>query len=798
MHIHDPHVTSLVSVSANGRHTTETTRIVSSVLSGVPAYIQEDVNTSAVVESWDFSYDLGDTSLLGEVQETAAMGVVLKSKRKVYENSDYPMLTWAQHQDEYLDEMLRLEGRGYAAIYSTCGGCGEANPVFRCEHQTCYGPSLYCQKCVVERHTCLPTHWIEEWNGQFFECHELKSLGLVIQLGHPVGYGYPNPVKAHKNSVVIDVTGVHNVEVNFCHCDGKLEKRQQLMRVCWWPATTRDPQMCATFTVDRHCAFRHIVRQYRTTVMMKRAGRGHDPTGGNQSPEGWDKIDWKSMPEDLCYKYFLFLAQDCNFRLVNRDVSSSGKDPILGDGYGYFVNNEKYAEFLRGHVSEEEISSCSGFRALFLANRKHVKGLCTTGVGGVTCARHNMWRPNGIGDLQLGERFCNMDFILFSALLSIIIVYLILSYDIACQYYKNFWTRMSQLPSSMHLLLDPKNVWFKVPNFHLPPHKVACHSAFLFHYMWGAGRTHGKTVEQNWEFSNGAVASTKVMGVGTQHATLEDLFGFHNWRQTVSWRRIFPKRMVENVTEGQIHRNAFEAFDAALRQTEPAMAESWKKWVETWDSRQHFNGTESPFELKEKGMTMREIRLKLAKEELLRSGEEEEVEQEETPSTFILMGLQIEESQRYLVVDVKAVANPTDAQTVDFMKRRGVLLKRIRAFRKMQRTYMPNLRRYLTPTQRAMLDSETDREAEGVRLFMPSDIVEVSKREKACAVGLPEVEAELRMGEAREALHSLRQALRARTMTNQFCLRHCTGQRMLMRGQGVLHQINLNRIWASG
>ncbi|KAJ6447385.1 hypothetical protein C8R45DRAFT_835341 [Mycena sanguinolenta] len=90
-----------------------------------------------------------------------------------------------------------------------------------------------------------------------------------------------------------------------------------------------------------------------------------------------------------------------------------------------------------------------------------------------------------------------------------------------------------------------------------------------------------------------------------------------------------------------------------------------------------------------------------------------------------------------------------------------------------------------------MLDSEADRDAEALRLFMPSDILEASKREKACAVRLPSVEAELRIGEAREALHSLRQGLRARTMTNRFRLRHCTGQRMLTRGQGVLGQINL-------
>lgn len=148
-------------------------------------------------------------------------------------------------------------------------------------------------------------------------------------------------------------------------------------------------------------------------------------------------------------------------------------------------------------------------------------------------------------------------------------------------------------------------------------------------------------------------------------------------------------------------------------------------------------------------------------------------------------------NRRNLAIDVKAVTNPTEAQTVDILKRRNMLLRRIRAFRKLQRAYMPNVRRFLTASQRAMWDSETERDAEAVRLFMPSDILDNVKRVKACAVGLPDIESDLQTGEAREALHALRQALRARTMTNRFRLRHCTGQRMLTRGQGVLRQINL-------
>ncbi|KAJ7165438.1 hypothetical protein C8R43DRAFT_878439, partial [Mycena crocata] len=748
-------------------------------------------------------------------------------------------------RSSYLDETLRLEGRGGEEIHAYCGGCAEAAPKYRCEHQMCYGPGMFCQRCIVLRHQVLPLHWIQEWQGKFFQRTSLAQLGLEVQTGHPPGFACETSTRGHHQFVVIDVTGIHTVNLYFCECDSDIKRHQQLMRMRWWPATAKNPRTCATFACirlfqmlnclgkvsahdflrslelltnndglsplpDRRRAFRHIVRQWRDILRLKRAARGHYPNGiattaqgelalpcracphdGRNVPAGWNNINWAAMPEDLRYKYFLFLAQDCNFRLINRDVSSTEKDPIIGDGLGYFVNNARYAQFLRAYVSEEEISSCSGFQAMFLANRKRVKGLRTTGVGGVTCARHNMWRGNGIGDLQRGERYCNMDFILASAIFGAIMFYLILSYDIACQYGKLFWKRMKSLPQGMHPDLAEARVWFKVPNFHLPPHKPSCHSPYSFHWMWGAGRTHGETVEQNWEFTNGAAASTKMMGVGARHSTLEDLFGFHNWRRLVAWRRIFTTRMAENVKEGQVHRDAFEAFDAALREQDGEMVDKWQKWVHNWESRQHTDNAESPFEVKEKVMSMKDIRVKLAKEELIHNGDGGQVESEDTPSTFVLMGLEIEESQRYLTIDIKAQTTPTDLQSLDFLKRRTAITRRIRAFRKLQRTYMPNVRRFLTQSQRALWDSEADRDAEAVRLFLPSDIGDKKQRAKGCAQGLADCEAQLREAEAREALVKLREGLSIRTMTNRFRRRNFTGQRALTRGQGILRQLNM-------
>lgn len=51
------------------------------------------------------------------------------------------------------------------------------------------------------------------------------------------------------------------------------------------------------------------------------------------------------------------------------------------------------------------MTTCAGFQALALANLKLVKGNVTTGIAGVACARHEMWRPCGLANLQKGERY---------------------------------------------------------------------------------------------------------------------------------------------------------------------------------------------------------------------------------------------------------------------------------------------------------------------------------------------------------------------------------------------------------
>ena len=45
------------------------------------------------------------------------------------------------------------------------------------------------------------------------------------------------------------------------------------------------------------------------------------------------------------------------------------------------------------------------------------------------------------------------------------------------------------------------------------------------------GRTHGETVEQEWAYINLAALSTREMGPGARHTTLDDNWGGWNWNK---------------------------------------------------------------------------------------------------------------------------------------------------------------------------------------------------------------------------------------------------------------------------
>jgi hypothetical protein len=59
----------------------------------------------------------------------------------------------------------------------------------------------------------------------------------------------------------------------------------------------------------------------------------------------------------LCYRflYILFIALDACFRLKRRMISSEFKDPGLGTGWAYVMENPPYCHYLLGVTEQKEV-----------------------------------------------------------------------------------------------------------------------------------------------------------------------------------------------------------------------------------------------------------------------------------------------------------------------------------------------------------------------------------------------------------------------------------------------------------
>ena len=90
-------------------------------------------------------------------------------------------------------------------------------------------------------------------------------LGLRIQLGHNGGR-CSLPLPAASNFLVFDISGVHELHVDFCGCRPiyQLDKRIQLLRKRWFPTTTSRPQ--TVFTFDCLDMFHELMLQGKTTL----------------------------------------------------------------------------------------------------------------------------------------------------------------------------------------------------------------------------------------------------------------------------------------------------------------------------------------------------------------------------------------------------------------------------------------------------------------------------------------------------------------------------------------------------
>ncbi|KAF7300232.1 CxC2 domain-containing protein [Mycena kentingensis (nom. inval.)] len=386
-------------------------------------------------------------------------------KRPRYANADDPTILWREQREVILDHMIRQDVQTGRPAASS----GAKNAVRR----------FSVAACLEERHQRTPLHVVQEWTGDFWTraaLHRLdlkdntpQSLRLQYQLGHD-GAPCPLPQQPHR-LVVIDSNGIFTLD---------------LIDNGWYPATVTELGTCVTFralelfrllnvcgNINAHDFVRALERLDGANEIgqtgieplvasstsspisnaSNAAGLHISMTAGTPKEGEASKIsiclpDWdKCVPGDE-FLYALMLALDANFRLKNRIRANERQDRPYGPGWGCFVDDGPYKEHLVDYVAEEDVSTCIAFVALMQKDTRLTAGLRVSGVGGCVCARHGVIRAQGMGDLQKGERYANMDYIFMHALADARVKKLLVSYDIACQWKVNLRTRVVKILES--------------------------------------------------------------------------------------------------------------------------------------------------------------------------------------------------------------------------------------------------------------------------------------------------------------------------------------------------------------
>ncbi|KAH9845982.1 hypothetical protein C2E23DRAFT_872607 [Lenzites betulinus] len=717
-------------------------------------------------------------------------------------SQDEPMKAWIPKRDEYLHELLRLEGRGGYAR-NRCESCPDGETaneaVIRC--CDCSPRPLCCGSCAVRQHAHTPYHRFQRWERGVFVITSLKELGLTVRLGHAVdGYECSNPVRTRADFSVVHVNGRHNVSVMFCGCDKAGEAGnhvQQLLRYRLYPATDSEPNTAFTFDLlehyhiqslqgkismydyytslerltdntgtlklqDRYRGFMRVVAQWRHLKRLKRCGRGHDISGVEGTSPGELAVrcpacprpnvnlppNWDTVSDDLRFLYIMTVAIDACFRLKRRAVSNTGKDPILGSGWGYFVEDTGYQEVLRGYGNQDEMSTCTGLSAIDHANSKYSKGYAATGIGAVVCARHEFWLALGAGDLQLGERYINMDYIYVCALREYLVLNKIVSYDIACQWSKNILERIRNLPSHIQIPVPEGSVVYAIPKLHYGSHQQAGHSKFSLNYRVGSARTDGEGIERRWWWIQPIANSTKVMGPGMRQGVLEDQWGYSNWRKMVDLPWTLSARLKDALAEAHEQKIQYEVLTERLNDEHIVL---WEAEIEEWEANPE--ECDDPYVVTSQGMTEAETVQTLSEEEQATSAMPGFVALHSVSVLgFLTCGLEIEGQQARLIEDVKSVI---PSKLAEIHERRTSLRRKIQKYRELQAVYMPVATSVLAEDDACRTDVQ---HVELIRIGLPSEI-SASRRTAVCSARLIEMEIRLRTAQCRDALQDIRNKL---------------------------------------
>ena len=186
-----------------------------------------------------------------------------------------------------------------------------------------------------------------------------------------------------------------------------------------------------------------------------------------------------------------------------------------------------------------------------------------------------------------------MDFILAMVVQALALCLIIISYDIACQWFVNLFQRMEdhwpaelRIPTTTQLIPA-------IPKLHEPMHGRKNHQQFSLNFIPGVGKSDMETPERVWAGHNGLGNATKTQGPGGRHDVLDNHFGFWNWLKYIGIGKTLMSRykaaLAERNRQVEGHRGLSNSLDTEL-------VEKWEAICTAWEEDAYPKSCENPYE----------------------------------------------------------------------------------------------------------------------------------------------------------------------------------------------------------
>ncbi|KAF9020723.1 hypothetical protein BDZ89DRAFT_1138473 [Hymenopellis radicata] len=443
-------------------------------------------------------------------------------------------------------------------------------------------------------------------------------------------------------------------------------------------------------------------------------------------------------------------------------------------------------------------------------------GLRATGVGGCICARHELVRPLGIGDLMKGERYSNMDYIFWASILYVTLLWIMLSYDVGCQWRVHLLDRKPLLPDVLqHDESEGRpapSVRVGLPVWHGGAHVEKCATEHSLRYKTGAAMTDGEGIERVWSRLNPKAMATKEMHQDGRHENIEEAIDAHNFDKCMGLGVLLDKRLEVSLEELEVQ---IRSHGEATSSLEEGVQDEWTASLHKWHAEEDMPSLDrkaaNPYvsTWERESLSKKTIEADLEEEEKAEQEKEAAAEAEadadadadasvttkkkktrrnarKSATVLLTMGADIRSRQLRITSMLKARVKLSGTETDRVQARRRTVLRSVQKFRELQAIHMPNVSELLAkdpnPTGEPIL-------AENIKLWMPSD-VPAQDRDTFVKPYLVRMETLLQREQCSNALLKMRLKLHAKNHIIRFRDKNVSGQKRSSRARTLIDRVS--------